>query len=87
MTTEEYDHLYSNLPAQWKDTQAWKDGEVYVICEGAADLVQRFGPRTAQVAELVAMILHPGAFDTDVPKIIGDDYEQYLSYSSYMGYD
>ena len=86
-TQEEYDHLYSNLPAQWKDTQAWKDGEVYVICEGAADLVQRFGPRTAQVAELVAMILHPVAFDTDVPKIIGDDYEQYLSYSSYMGYD
>ena len=86
-TQEEYDHLYSNLPAQWKDTQAWKDGEVYVICEGAADLVQRFGPRTAQVAELVAMILHPGAFESDVPKIIGDDYEQYLSYSGYMGYD
>ena len=86
-TQAEYDYLYSNLPAQWKDTEAWRNGEVYVICESAADMVQRFGPRTAQVAELVAMILHPTAFDTEVPKIIGDGYEQYLSYSSYMGYD
>ena len=86
-TQAEYDYLYSNLPAQWKDTEAWRNGEVYVICESAADMVQRFGPRTAQVAELVAMILHPKAFDTEVPKIIGDGYEQYLSYSSYMGYD
>ncbi len=85
-TQAEYDYLYANLPAQWKDTDAWRNGEVYVICESAADMVQRFGPRTAQVAELVAMILHPNAFDIDVPKIIGDGYEQYLNYSSYMGY-
>ena len=86
-TQEEYDHLYSNLPAQWKDTDAWRNGEVYVFCEGAADLVQRFGPRTAQVAELVAMILHPDGFDAEVPKIIGDDYGQYLNYSVNMSYD
>ena len=86
-TQEEYDYLYKNLPAQWKDTDAWRNGEVYVICESAADLVQRFGPRTAQVAELTAMILHPDAFDTEVPKIIGDDYEDYLEFSTYMSYD
>ena len=86
-TQEEYDYLYENLPAQWKDTDAWRNGEVYVICESAADLVQRFGPRTAQVAELTAMILHPDAFDTEVPKIIGDDYEDYLEFSTYMSYD
>ncbi len=86
-TQEEYDYLYNNLPAQWKDTDAWRNGEVYVFCEDAADLVQRFGPRTAQVAELVAMILHPDGFDREVPKIIGDDYEQYLDYSINMSYD
>lgn len=86
-TQEEYDHLYNNLSAQWKNTDAWRDGEVYVICESAAEMVQRFGPRTAQVAELVAMILHPGVFDTELPKIIGDDYQQYLDYSRYMSYD
>ncbi len=86
-TQEEYDYLYNSLSAQWKDTDAWRNGEVYVICEGAADMVQRFGPRAAQLAELVAMILHPEAFDTEVPKIIGDDYEQYLEYSINMSYD
>lgn len=86
-TQEEYDYLYENLPAQWKDTDAWRNGEVYVICESAADLVQRFGPRTAQVAELTAMILHPDAFDTEIPKIIGDDYRDYLTYSINMSYD
>ena len=86
-TQEEYDYLYNNLPAQWKNTDAWRSGEVYVICESAADMAQRFGPRTAQMAELVAMILHPEAFDTEVPKFIGDGYEQYLNYSSYMSYD
>lgn len=86
-TQEEYDYLYNNLPAQWKDTDAWRNGEVYVFCEDAADMVQRFGPRTAQVAELVSMILHPSAFDKDIPKIIGDEYEQYLDISRYMSYD
>lgn len=86
-TAEEYEHLFNNLPAQWKDTDAWRNGEVYVLCDGAADLVQRFGPRTAQVAEIVAMILHPEGFGGELPKIIGDDYRQYLDYSSYMSFD
>lgn len=86
-TQEEYDYLYSHLSAQWKDTDAWKSGNVYVLCEGAAEMAQRFGPRTAQMAELVAMILHPPAFENEVPKFIGDDYEYYLSYSSYMSID
>ncbi len=81
-TQEEYDALYWGLSAQWKDTDAWRNGDVYVICESAADLVQRFGPRTAQAAELLAMILHPDAFGKEVPKIIGDGYEELLEYSS-----
>lgn len=81
---DEYDLLYNNLSAMWKETDAWKNGEVYVICGSAAEMVQRFGPRTAQVVEVLGMMLHPDAFDTDVPKIIGDDYEDYLTYSSGM---
>lgn len=83
-TQEEYEYLYNSLSPQWKDTDAWRNGEVYVICEGAADMAQRFGPRTAQMAELLAMMLHPGAFDTEIPKIIGDDYGDYLDISRYM---
>ena len=30
---------------------------------------------------LVAMMLHPECFETSIPKIIGDDYVDYLNYS------
>ena len=83
-TQEEYDQLYHSLSAQWQDTDAWKEGNVYVLCEGAAEMAQRFGPRTGEFAELMAMILHPSAFDTELPKYIGNDYADYLSYNDYL---
>lgn len=86
-TQEEYDYIYNNLSAQWKDTDAWRNGEVYVFCEGAAEMMQRFGPRTAEVAELMAMVLHPGAFEKEIPRIIGDEYTEYLQYSAGMDYN
>ena len=86
-TQEEYDYLYNNLAPQWKVTDAWKNGEVYVICEEAAEMMQRFGPRAPQAAELIAMILHPECFDNEMPKIVGDDYRDYLDRSSGMDYN
>ncbi len=83
-TQEEYDYLYSHLSAQWQYTDAWKNGRVYVVCEGAAEMFQRYGPRTAQVAELMAMMLYPEAFDTELPMFIGDDYQDYLTFSRDM---
>lgn len=86
-TQEEYDLLYSSLSPQWQLTDAWRNGNVYVICEDAATMVQRGGPRVAQTAELVSMILYPDRFDTQVPKIIGSDYLDYLTYSADMSYN
>ncbi len=86
-TDDEYEYLYSHLSAQWQQTDAWKNGNVYVICESAADLVQRSGPRLAQTAELISMIVHPECFDTELPKIIGDDYIGYLQLSEGLDYD
>lgn len=85
-TQEEYDHLYDNLSPQWKQTDAWREGRVYMVCESAAELVQRSGPRLAQTAELVAMLLHPECFDASIPKFIGDDYVDYLQYSKDLSY-
>lgn len=82
-SVDEYQLLYDSLPAMWKQTDAWRNGEVYMICGDAAELVQRFGPRTAQSVELLAMMLHPDVFDINIPKAIGDDYESYLTYSSW----
>ena len=86
-TQEEYDALYNGLSAEWKKTDAWKNGDVFVICESAASMMQRSGPRIAQGAELIGMMLHPDCFDADIPKIIGDDYRDYLQFSKDMGYD
>lgn len=86
-TQEEYDSLCSGLSAEWKKTDAWKNGDIYVICESAAEMAQRSGPRIAQTAELIAMMLHPDCFDTEVPRFVGDDYRQYLTYTKDMDYD
>ncbi len=86
-TQDEYDYLYSHLSAQWKLTDAWKEGNVYVICESAAEMASRCGPRIAQTAELVTMMLHPECFDHEVPKIVGDDYTDYLHYSKDLSYN
>lgn len=86
-TQSEYDHMYNNLSMQWKNTDAWKNGEVYMICEGASELVQRFGPRTPQAAELICKIIHPECFSDTFPKFVGDDYARFLDISKDMSYD
>ena len=86
-TQEEYDHLYNSLSPQWQLTDAWRNGEVYVICEDAAAMVQRAGPRIAQTAELISTILYPGGSDIEVPKIIGSEYMDYLTFSYDMSYN
>ena len=86
-TQEEYDHLYNSLSPQWQLTDAWRNGEVYVICEDAAAMVQRAGPRIAQTAELISTILYPGSSDIEVPKIIGSEYMDYLTFSYDMSYN
>lgn len=80
-TQQEYDYLMKHLPEQWKATDAYKNGRIYMVCEDAAEMFQRYGPRTAQVTELMAMFLYPDAFETEVPKYIGNSYRDYLNYS------
>lgn len=84
-TQEEYDALLDSLDPVWKETPAYQNGEIYVFCDSAGDLLSRPGPRLAEAAELLAKILNPEAFtnrdplDT-LPKFIGDDYTDYLRY-------
>ena len=80
-TQSEYDTLIDNLSAEWKSTDAYKNGQIYLFCETLGDLASRPSPRLAQLTELVARTLHGGSFDDgiSIPKYIGDDYEQYLT--------
>jgi hypothetical protein len=37
--------------------------------------------------ELIAMILHPDAFDMDIPKFAGNDYGSYLTITKDLGFN
>lgn len=84
-TEEEYNTMFASLSNEWKMTDAYKDGQIYLICEGAGEASQRPGPRAIQLMELVARILQEDVFtDIQMKKYIGDDYREYITYSKYI---
>ena len=86
-TQSEYDALFASMPKEWESTDAFKDKRIFMICEGAAEMAQRAGPRYAQIMELVARILHTGTLPgMEISKFIGNDYEEYLTYTKDLGF-
>ena len=85
----EYGTMWGSLSELWKSTDAYKSGQIYLFCDELAEMASRPGPRYMQAMELIAMILHPGAFSQTLPKAIGGDYEQYLdpAISKYLGFN
>ncbi len=83
-TQSEYDILLNSLSEEWKETDAFRDGNIYVLCDGLAEMSMRPGPRYAQLMELVTLILH---FPSEVPKYIGDEYEDYLTITKHLGFN
>jgi iron complex transport system substrate-binding protein len=80
---EVYDFIISNLSEEWRATDAYRDGEIYVFSDSAADMLQRPSTRLAQMTEILGRILHKDSFPEDitVPKYIGNDYVDYIVYS------
>lgn len=83
-TQSEYDTLYNSFSKEWKETDAFKDGNIYIFCNGLAEMSMRPGPRYAQLMELVTLILH---FPSDIPKYIGDEYEDYITITKQLGFN
>lgn len=84
-TQEEYQSVLDSLDQMWKNTPAFRDGEVYVFSGNSADILQRPGPRLAEAEELLCKILNQEAFtDRDpldvIPKWFDDDYRYYLTH-------
>lgn len=82
---EEYTALLESLDPVWRNTPAYRNGEVYVFTGSSADVLSRYGPRVSEAVELMSKILDPSAFtDRDpmdiIPKYFGDDYGDYLRY-------
>ena len=86
---EDYDLMMSSLSYEWKNTDAYSNGNIYLFTEGLGEMAQRSGPRIAQLTELMARIVNPAAFDDGitVPKAIGDNYQDYLYYTKNLGFD
>ena len=81
-TQAEYDDMVSSLSAEWKGTDAYKNGRIYLICGEAGEMAQRPGPRAAQLMELFGRILNPDVFDDiSIPRYIGDNYRDFLTYT------
>ena len=79
-TQQEYDSMMRALSAEWRATDAYKNGKIYLVCETAGDMALNPSPRFAQLMELTARILHPDVFtDIEMPKYIGNNYREFLS--------
>lgn len=80
-TQSDYDSMLASMSEQWKGTDAYKNGEIYLFTGEAADCASRAGPRVAELAELLARAIHGEAFSDGVvlPKYVGDDYTDYLT--------
>lgn len=84
---EEYQQVLDSLDPMWKETPAYRNGDVYIFSGDAGDILSRPGPRLSEAVELLAKILNPEAFQLldpmdVIPKYFGDDYRDYLSYQS-----
>ena len=87
-TQEEYDIMMKQLSAEWKATDAYKNGEIYLVCGSAGDMALNPSPRFAQLMEITARILHPGTFGgEEMPKYIGGDYRDYLTFTKDINFD
>lgn len=83
---DEYDEMLSILSHEWKSTNAYKNGNIYLVAEDAGSLGSRAGPRFVQLMELMAMIIDPSAFaDNPLPKAIGNEYREYLKITGGLG--
>lgn len=78
-TADRYDDMISILSHEWKSTDAYKNGNIYLFAEGLGELGSRAGPRFVQLMEIMGMAIDPGAYqDNPLPKSVGNNYTDYL---------
>lgn len=85
---EEYELMLASLSDEWKATDAYTSGNVYLFSDDLGEMAQRSGPRVAQLTEIIARIICPDAF-TDgitIPHAIGNNYQDYLTYTKNLGF-
>ena len=87
-TQGDYNAMMNSLPAEWRTTDAYKTGNIYMVCGSAGDMSETPSPRFIQLMELTARILHPDVFsDIELPKFIGDNYEDFLTFTKNLDFN
>jgi len=87
-TQQEYDSMMNSLSAEWRATDAYRNGNIYLVCGTAGDMAMNPSPRFAQLMEVTARILHPDVFsDTVMPKFIGSDYRELLTFTKELDFN
>ena len=87
-TQQEYDAMIRSLSAEWRATDAYKNGNIYMVCGMAGDMALNPSPRFAQLMEVTARILHPDVFtDPLMPKYIGSDYRELLTFTKELDFN
>ena len=84
-TQAEYQAVLDRLDPLWKETPAFRNGDIYIFSGESANILSRPGPRLTEACELLAKILFREQFtDRDpldiMPKYLGNDYRDYLRY-------
>ena len=83
---DRYDDMIRILSNEWKSTDAYKNGKIYLLADDAGKLGGRAGPRFVQLMELMGMMIDPSAYiDDPLPVSIGNDYRDYLEITGRMG--
>jgi len=87
-TQGEYDRMMRSLSAEWRSTDAYKSGNIYMLCGSAGAMSETPSPRFIQLMELTARILHPDVFtDMEMPKYVGDNFEDFLTFTKYLDFN
>ncbi|MBP6021333.1 MAG: ABC transporter substrate-binding protein [Candidatus Methanomethylophilaceae archaeon] len=84
-SNERYREIVDGLDPVWKETPAYRNGDVFLFTGPAGDILSRPGPRLAEAVELLSKVLNPEAFTEKdpldaIPKYFSDDYQSYLIY-------
>lgn len=69
----------------WSTLEAVQNDRVYIFTGQADNVFSRPGPRMVDGVELMAMIMHPEAFNITLPHVISDNYIDWVSSSSIDG--
>ncbi len=88
-TKSEYDIMLKNMSAEWKQTDAYKNKQIYLLSEELAEMAQLSGPRYAQLMEVMTLILYRDVLSPDnpIPRYIGDNYREFLTVTEYLGFE